>query len=221
MPTKSQTPTQLDAVPEPVRLKNGELAESGENYLETILVMRSRNPHSRVRAVDVANELGFSKPSVSRAINLLKERGLIKIGQGGSLEFTPEGQAKAENIFGRHQVLTVLFQEIAGVPYDVAERDACRIEHVISDETIMGIRSFLGERLKLSDPQTAQGKTSEGDSAAGTKVQQDKVLDWAKDGEEPKPAEDGRPGEGDLWAAERWSEQHKNGHGVHQEAEGV
>lgn len=142
----AQAPTPMTAVPEPVPLKAGVVAESGENYLETILVMKERNEAGIVRAVDIANELGFSKPSVSRALNQLKEKNLIKILDSGAILFTPEGQTMAESIFHRHQLLTVLLMNIAKVPANLAEHDACRIEHVISDETMEGIKNYLLEQ---------------------------------------------------------------------------
>ena len=138
-------PTALDAVPEIVQKKSGEIAESGETYLETILVMKERRSNGLVRAVDVANELKLSKPSVSRGLGLLKEKNLIQIGIAGDIEFTPEGRKLAERVFKRHQYLTVFFKHIAKVPLDVAEADACRVEHVISDKTMKGIIAFLKE----------------------------------------------------------------------------
>ncbi|MBO6258573.1 MAG: metal-dependent transcriptional regulator [Succinivibrio sp.] len=143
---KAQVPSAMDAVPATVPQRTGELAESGETYLETILVMKERTNGGFVRAVDIANELNFSKPSVSRGLGLLKEKELIKISSNGDLELTAEGQARAEHIFKRHQLLTVLLQDIANVPSDVAERDACRIEHVISDQTMNGIQAYLKEK---------------------------------------------------------------------------
>ena len=109
--TKPQVPTVQDAVTEPVPPRAGIIAESGENYLETILIIKERNEDGLVRAVDVANELGFSKPSVSRALAMLKERGLIKIAPSGAILFTPDGRALAEHVFERHQLLTVFFKE--------------------------------------------------------------------------------------------------------------
>ncbi len=138
-------PTALNAVPEPVPLRSGMVAESGENYLETILVIKERNEAGIVRAVDIANELGFSKPSVSRALGQLKDKKLIKILNSGAIVFTPEGQELAEHIFERHQLLTVFLKTVAGVPSNIAEHDACRIEHVISDETMAGIKAYLEE----------------------------------------------------------------------------
>lgn len=140
------TLTAQEAVPEPAPSRTGELAESGENYLETILVIRERSDDGVVRAVDIANELGFSKPSVSRGLAALKEKGLIKISHSGSILFTAEGKALAEKIFLRHQYLTLFLTHIAKVGSDIAERDACRIEHVISDETFEGICKYLNEQ---------------------------------------------------------------------------
>lgn len=142
---KQGVPTALNAIPEPVPLRAGAVAESGENYLETILVMKERNEAGIVRAVDIANELGFSKPSVSRGLNLLKEKHLIKVLDSGAIILTPEGQSLAESIFERHQLLTVFLQNVAKVPANIAEHDACRIEHVISKETMDGIKAYLEE----------------------------------------------------------------------------
>ena len=136
-------PSALDAVPEAVQKKTGEIAESGETYLETILVIKERRSNGLVRAGDVANELKLSKPSVSRGLGLLKEKDLIRIGLAGDIEFTPEGRKLAESVFKRHQYLTVFFKSVANVPSDVAESDACRIEHVISDKTMKGIIKYL------------------------------------------------------------------------------
>lgn len=144
MENKKHIPLTLqDAVPKPVPSRTGELAESGENYLETILVIRERSDDGVVRAVDIANELGFSKPSVSRGLAALKEKGLIKISHSGSILFTAEGKSLAEKIFLRHQYLTLLLMHITKVDSEVAEKDACRIEHVISDETFEGICEYL------------------------------------------------------------------------------
>lgn len=144
--SKNQAPSAIDAVPAPLPPRTGVIAESGENYLETILVLKERRDGGLVRAVDVSNELSLSKASVSRGLSLLREKGLLRIAESGDIEFTAEGRRLAENVFYYHQVLTVLFQEIARVPLDVAERDACRIEHVISQETMQGIVNFLRSR---------------------------------------------------------------------------
>lgn len=149
MAEKPIPPSAQDAVPEPVPVRIGEVAESGETYLETILVIKERTEDGVVRAVDIANELGFSKPSVSRALGLLKEKELIKISQAGTILFTPQGRALAEKIFRRHQLLTILIKHIANVPADIAEHDACRIEHVISDETFEGVVRYLEDNKLL------------------------------------------------------------------------
>ena len=146
MQQHTQVPTAQDAVLEAVPTKNGLRAESGENYLETILVIKDRSEAGIVRAIDIANELGISKPSVSRGLAQLKEKGLIRILDSGAILFTPEGQRMATEVFGRHQLLTVFLQYVAQVPFDLAEHDACRIEHVISAQTMKGIRRFLEER---------------------------------------------------------------------------
>ena len=145
MENVKSAPTVLDAVPEAVQKKQGEIAESGETYLETILVIKERRSTGLVRAVDVANELKLSKPSVSRGLSLLKEKEYIKVGIAGDIEFTPEGRKVAEAVFKRHQYLTVFFKHIAKVPSDVAEYDACRVEHVISEKTMKGIINYLKE----------------------------------------------------------------------------
>ena len=132
--------------------RTGQLAESGETYLETILLMQQANPGKPVRAVDVANLLHYSKPSVSRAIGLLRDRRLLCIGSDGGLDFTPQGRECAERVLERHRQLTVLLTAVAGVSAAVAERDACRIEHVISDETMNGIQKYLSEHGLLAGP---------------------------------------------------------------------
>lgn len=115
--------------------------ESGENYLETILVLSKRN--ASVRAIDIARELDFSKPSVSRAVGILKEEGYIAIDTDGSIRLTETGKQKADSVYERHQILTEFLINIAKVPYEIAEEDACKIEHVISEETFHGLKEFL------------------------------------------------------------------------------
>ncbi len=115
--------------------------ESGENYLETILILSKRN--GSVRSIDIARELDFSKPSISRAVGILKEDDLIIIDSNGFIELTEEGKKKAESVYERHQQLTVFLMETAGVSHETAEEDACRIEHIISEETYQGIKKFI------------------------------------------------------------------------------
>ena len=115
--------------------------ESGENYLETIYILGKRN--GSVRSIDIARELNFSKPSVSRAVGILSDSKLITIDEMGYIELTDEGKIKAESIYERHQLLTAFFENTAGVSKKVAEEDACKIEHIISHETMEGIKKYL------------------------------------------------------------------------------
>lgn len=112
--------------------------ESGENYLETILILQERL--GMVRSIDMAHELGYTKPSVSRAVKLLKERGSITVGRGGAINLTEAGLKEAQAIYERHKVITRFFSEVLGVDPDTAEKDACRIEHVISSESFEKIK---------------------------------------------------------------------------------
>lgn len=117
-----------------------DLHESGEMYLETILILKNQNEY--VRSIDIAHTMDFSKPSVSRAIKLLKESQLIVVDDKGYIDFTDEGRRIAEKVYGRHQILTEFLVSI-GVSAKQAEEDACRIEHIISDETQQYIQNFL------------------------------------------------------------------------------
>lgn len=114
------------------------LQESGEMYLETILILSKKS--NFVRAIDVGEYMGYSKPSVSRAVGLLKAGGYIQVDENGAITLLPPGQEVAERIYERHRVLTEFFIRI-GVDPDVAEADACRIEHVISEETFNAWRA--------------------------------------------------------------------------------
>ncbi len=117
--------------------------ESGENYLETILMLKERQ--GVVRSVDIARFLNFSKPSVSRAMGILKENGYITVEPGGELELTEKGMQKAGAIYERHKILTAFLQQVSGVSPQTAEIDACRVEHVISEETFQGIKRFMSK----------------------------------------------------------------------------
>lgn len=115
--------------------------ESRENYLETILILENKN--GSVRSIDIAKALDFSKPSVSHAVGLLKRSGHINIDTKGYINLTDIGRKKAESIYERHQILTKFFVETAKVSEEIAEKDACKVEHVISDETFQGIKEFM------------------------------------------------------------------------------
>lgn len=116
------------------------LQESGEMYLETIYVLsQSGKP---VRSVDVGEHMGFSKPSVSRAVGLLKEGGYVTANAEGHLSLTDTGREAAEKIFQRHTVLTRLLIGL-GVDEETAAEDACRMEHIISDVTYEAIKRYM------------------------------------------------------------------------------
>ncbi|WP_026523679.1 MULTISPECIES: metal-dependent transcriptional regulator [unclassified Butyrivibrio] len=117
--------------------------ESGEDYIETIYLLKKKNGY--VRSIDVANELNFSRPSVSRAVGILKENGFITVKEGGELELTDIGLKKAKSVYERHTNLTKFLMLTAGVNEEVAENDACRIEHIISPETFKGIKKYVKE----------------------------------------------------------------------------
>lgn len=120
------------------------LQESGENYLETILLLKKKR--SFVRSVDVAEELGYSKPSISRAMGLLREAGLITIGEGGNIEFTETGLQRAEGVYERHTAITRFLMDTLGVSEEMAEENACRIEHIISQELFEQISAYVTKK---------------------------------------------------------------------------
>lgn len=122
-----------------------EIHESGENYLETILVLKSRQ--GQVRSVDIANELSFAKPSVSRAVGILRDKGCITICGDNSIELTPKGHEIASMIYERHMLLAELLMDI-GVDAKTAYKDACRIEHVISPATFDKIKEYVKGSLR-------------------------------------------------------------------------
>lgn len=117
-----------------------ELHESGEMYLETILILKNRFGY--VRSIDIANEMGVSKPSVSRAIALLKENGYITFDPNGMILLTDSGKDVADKVYEKHLFLTDFLTSI-GVSEEIAEHDACKIEHVISDETFSALKNTL------------------------------------------------------------------------------
>ena len=116
------------------------LHESAEMYLETIYVLTEKS--ATVRSIDVAEHMGYSKPSVSRAVGLLKKGGYLTMEKDGCLFLTDEGKLAAKKIFERHTVLS-RFLALIGVSDEVASKDACKIEHVVSDETIAAIKEYM------------------------------------------------------------------------------
>ncbi len=116
------------------------LQESGEMYLETIYVLSKENVN--VRSIDVCEYMGFSKPSVSRAIGLLRGGGYVNMDKNGYLTLTDVGLEVAEKMYARHRLLTDLLMSL-GVSEQTATEDACRIEHHISDESFEAIRRYI------------------------------------------------------------------------------
>lgn len=116
------------------------ILESSENYLETILMLQQKK--GSVRAVDIANELNFSKASVSVAMKNLRENGYIAVEHSGNITLLDKGRAIAESVFEKHKVLSALFIRL-GVPPEIAAKDACRIEHVLSPETFTALKEHL------------------------------------------------------------------------------
>ena len=116
------------------------LQESGEMYLETIYVLSQKS--STVRGIDIADHMGYSKPSVSRAMGLLKDEGLVKKDSDGYYKLTEAGEILAKRIYERHTVLTKMFINL-GVDEATAAEDACRVEHYISDKTFDAIKAHM------------------------------------------------------------------------------
>ena len=116
------------------------LQESGEMYLETIYVLSQKM--NIVRSIDVVEHMGYSKPSVSRAVGLLKQGGYLTVEDTGNLRLSEEGRQIAQKIYARHKLLTELLTRI-GVDAETASEDACKMEHVISDKTFEAIRNHL------------------------------------------------------------------------------
>ena len=121
------------------------LQESGEMYLETILVLSKKQ--EKVRSIDISNHMGYSKPSVSRAMKILKENGYVYIDGGGNITLSNSGREVAEKIYERHTVLSGILEYI-GVSPMTASEDACRIEHVISDESFAAIKKRMPVKEK-------------------------------------------------------------------------
>jgi DtxR family Mn-dependent transcriptional regulator len=118
--------------------------KSAEDYLESILILRERL--GQVHSIDIVNELGYSKPSVSIAMKKLRENGYISMAADGTITLQDSGLEVASRIYGRHKIITRLF-ELLGVSHDTAAEDACKVEHVLSDETFARIR----ERVESKD----------------------------------------------------------------------
>lgn len=115
--------------------------ESGEDYLEAILMIQ--NEKGVCHSVDVARKIGVSKPSVSRAMGILRDDGYIFFDENQHINFTERGKVRAEKIYDRHRLLTKFLMRIANVGEEQAEKNACRVEHVIDEDIVNGIRNFM------------------------------------------------------------------------------
>ncbi|MDR0822038.1 MAG: metal-dependent transcriptional regulator [Oscillospiraceae bacterium] len=122
-----------------------ELHRSGEDYLETILLLEQKND-GHVHAVNIANELGFSKPSVSKGLSLLKEQNCVLIDDNLHIRLTTKGRKIAERVYERHRTLRSFLTNILGVSEKTAENDACMMEHNISEETFQKLREFVSNQ---------------------------------------------------------------------------
>ena len=114
--------------------------ESQEMYLETILKIQKRK--GSVRSIEIAEELGYSRPSVSRAVGIMKDDGFIVVAKDGLIDLTETGKDKAENIFSRHKSLTQALV-VMGLSPEAAEENACRVEHVITEEAFEAIKKYF------------------------------------------------------------------------------
>lgn len=122
---------------------NDSIYESGEDYLETILRLEKRL--GQVRSIDIANEMTYSKPSISRAMKILGEKGMLYMDEHKYIHLTEEGLAKAKKIYHRHLLIREILIDLLGVAPEQAEEDACRVEHIVSDETITKLEKKLEE----------------------------------------------------------------------------
>ena len=121
------------------------LYESGEDYLETILILKKRN--GNVRSIDIAREMDLSKPSVSRAMGILKNKEFITVDEDGAIHLTEEGSKLAKKIYERHRILTEALMSL-GVDEKTASEDACRIEHDISEKSFNKIKKHIKDMKK-------------------------------------------------------------------------
>ena len=119
------------------------IQESGEMYLESILVLSKKSTH--VRSIDICEYMGFSKPSVSRAVNLLKQNGFIDIDTFGYITLTQKGENHAKKIYERHNILKNFLINV-GVNPETASIDACKMEHCISDETFTKLKEYIDQK---------------------------------------------------------------------------
>ncbi|MCM1300072.1 MAG: metal-dependent transcriptional regulator [Firmicutes bacterium] len=120
-----------------------DIQRSGEDYLETIYILQQRTGY--VRSIDIANEMGYSKPSVSKGMSILRELGYITMAQDGQIKLTKSGSKRAQEVYSRHLLIKDFFIRKLGVNATTAEIDACKVEHVISEETYLRLREFMSD----------------------------------------------------------------------------
>ncbi len=120
------------------------MRESGEDYLEAVLELEQER--GTVRLTDVANRIGVTKPSVSRAMKILQTEGYIHQETYGTIELTAKGRTKASQVYGRHRTLTRFLEDVLGLDPETAENDACRMEHVLSSKTMQRLSAFVEEQ---------------------------------------------------------------------------
>ena len=120
-----------------------QINESTENYLEMILILKQQN--GQVRSIDIVNELGYTKPSISVAMKKLRENGYINVDENGYISLEAQGYEIASQMYDRHQTLTNLLIS-AGVNEETAAKDACKIEHVISDESYQCLKNYFKQK---------------------------------------------------------------------------
>ena len=121
--------------------------ESGEDYLETILLLKNKN--GSVRSIDVARELGYTKASISRAMSILKKSDYIAIDAIGQILLTDKGLEKANEVYERHKLITNYLIMTLGVSEEIADQDACRIEHVISEQSFEKIKQLINQNKNI------------------------------------------------------------------------
>lgn len=119
--------------------------ESGEDYLETILLLQKKN--GNVRSIDIARELSYTKASISRAMSILKKSEYILMDKAGQISLTDKGLSKAQEVYERHQLITTYLIHALGISEETAAQDACRIEHVISEESFDKIKQYVKGKI--------------------------------------------------------------------------
>ena len=130
-------------------MNNNTLREAGEDYLEAILNLEGES--GEVRSIDVARHLDVSRPSVNKAIGVLKDLGMVEQEPYGTISLTDLGRERAEEVDHRHRVLRNFLTKVIGVAPDIADEDACRIEHVLSEETMKKLTKYFHEVTEKQD----------------------------------------------------------------------